>query len=134
MWRGPTPPTSIPSACSVCRNFRRIFLSYSLSMIDERRVVIESALSRLAPGGELHIIDFGGQEGLPRWFRPGFRRWLARFHVTPCDELEQDLHHIAARAGVRATVERPYRGYAQYAVCRLNPPAPPGPTSSVRRR
>jgi S-adenosylmethionine-diacylgycerolhomoserine-N-methlytransferase len=98
--------------------FSRIFLSYSLSMIDERRIVIESALSRLAPGGELHIIDFGCQEGLPRWFRPGFRRWLARFHVTPCDELEHDLHHITTRVGARATVERPYRGYAQYAVCR----------------
>ena len=103
----------------VCE-FSRIFLSYSLSMIDERRVVIEAALSHLAPGGELHILDFGGQEGLPRWFRTGFRRWLARFHVTPCDELAHDLQHIAARRGARATVERPYRGYAQHAVVRIS--------------
>ena len=96
--------------------FSRIFLSFSLSMIDERRVVIETALSRLASGGELHILDFGGQERLPHWFRAGLRRWLARFHVTPCDDLEHDLHHIARRVGAQATVERPYRGYAQYAV------------------
>lgn len=98
--------------------FSRIFLSFSLSMIDARRDVIETALSRLAPGGELHILDFGGQEGFPSWFRAGFRHWLARFHVTPCDDLEHDLHHIARRAGTRATVERLYRGYTQYAVCR----------------
>ena len=100
--------------------FSRIFLSFSLSMIDEWRVVLETALSRLAPGGELHIVDFGGQEGLPAWFRRGFRRWLARFHVTPRDELERDLARIAERFGAGSTVERPYRGYAQYAIVRTS--------------
>jgi S-adenosylmethionine-diacylgycerolhomoserine-N-methlytransferase len=100
--------------------FSRIFLSFSLSMIDEWRVVLETALSRLAPGGELHIVDFGGQEGLPVWFRRGFRRWLARFHVTPRDELERDLARIAERFGAGSMVERPYRGYAQYAIVRTS--------------
>ncbi len=100
--------------------YSRIFLSFSLSMIDEWRVVLETALSRLAPGGELHIVDFGGQEGLPAWFRRGFRRWLARFHVTPRDELERDLARIAERFGAGSTVERPYRGYAQYAIVRTS--------------
>jgi S-adenosylmethionine-diacylgycerolhomoserine-N-methlytransferase len=100
--------------------FSRIFLSFSLSMIDEWRVVLETALSRLAPGGELHIVDFGGQEGLPAWFRRGFRRWLARFHVTPRDDLERDLARIAERFGARSMVERPYRGYAQYAIVRTS--------------
>jgi S-adenosylmethionine-diacylgycerolhomoserine-N-methlytransferase len=100
--------------------FSRIFLSFSLSMIDEWRVVLETALSRLAPGGELHIVDFGGQEGLPAWFRRGLRRWLARFHVTPRDELERDLARIAERFGAGSTVERPYRGYAQYAIVRTS--------------
>jgi S-adenosylmethionine-diacylgycerolhomoserine-N-methlytransferase len=104
------------------QTFSRIFLSFSLSMIDQRRIVIETALSRLTPGGELHILDFGGQEGFPGWFRSGLRLWLARFHVTPCDELEHDLDHIAGRADARVTVERPYRGYAQYAVVRIQQP------------
>jgi len=99
--------------------FSRIFLSFSLSMIDEWRVVLETALSRLAPGGELHIVDFGGQEGLPAWFRRGFRRWLARFHVTPRDDLERDLARIAERFGAGSMVERPYRGYAQYAIVQI---------------
>jgi S-adenosylmethionine-diacylgycerolhomoserine-N-methlytransferase len=99
--------------------FSRIFLSFSLSMIDEWRVVLETALSRLAPGGELHIVDFGGQEGLPTWFRRGFRHWLARFHVTPRDDLERDLARIAERFGAGSRVERPYRGYAQYAIVQI---------------
>ena len=37
----------------------------------------------LAPGGELHVVDFGGQERLPGWFRAGLRQWLGLFHVTP---------------------------------------------------
>ncbi len=80
---------------------------------------VSSAMLATA-GGELHIVDFGGQEGLPAWFRRGFRRWLARFHVTPRDELERDLARIAERFGAGSTVERPYRGYAQYAIVRTS--------------
>jgi S-adenosylmethionine-diacylgycerolhomoserine-N-methlytransferase len=43
--------------------------------------VIDVALSLLAPGGELHIVDFGGQKRLPGVFRALLRRWLALFHV-----------------------------------------------------
>lgn len=98
--------------------FRRIFISYSLSMIPAWRAVLEEAMSRLAPGGEMHVIDFGGQEGLPRSFRVALRRWLALFHVTPRDDLERTLLTLAGRAGATLTVERPYRGYAQYALVR----------------
>jgi S-adenosylmethionine-diacylgycerolhomoserine-N-methlytransferase len=94
--------------------FDRVFISYSLSMIPAWRAVLDSAIARLAPGGELHIVDFGGQERLPRWFRAGLRRWLLLFHVHPRDELEAEL---ASLAELKA-MERPFRGYAQYAVCR----------------
>lgn len=99
-------------------SFSRIFVSYSLSMMPGWEAVLERALRWLAPGGELHVVDFGGQEHLPVWFRAGLRAWLRLFHVTPRDELEQELTLIGLRSGALTAIERPFRGYAQYAVCR----------------
>jgi S-adenosylmethionine-diacylgycerolhomoserine-N-methlytransferase len=99
--------------------FERIFISYSLSMIPGWPAVIDGAMALLAPGGELHIVDFGGQRKLPGVFRALLRRWLALFHVTPRDELEAALRVRAQAAGASLTFERPYRDYAQYAVLRL---------------
>ncbi len=101
--------------------FSRIFVSYSLSMMPGWRAVLARALGWLAPGGELHIVDFGGQERLPGWFRAGLRGWLGLFHVRPRDELEAELTLIGLRAGALTTFERPFRGYAQYAICRRLP-------------
>lgn len=98
--------------------FSRIFISYSLSMIPQWRDVLDVAIALLAPSGELRIVDFGGQEGLPPGFRSLLRRWLTLFHVTPCDELEAALKARAAAAGAALAFERPYRGYAQYATVR----------------
>jgi S-adenosylmethionine-diacylgycerolhomoserine-N-methlytransferase len=96
--------------------FSRIIFSYSLSMIPAWRAGLGEALRWLAPDGELHIVDFGGQERLPRWFRAGLRRWLAQFHVTPRDALEAELKGLTGHAGAVRLFERPHRGYAQYAV------------------
>lgn len=96
--------------------FERIFISYSLSMIPPWQSVIDKAVSHLAPGGELRIIDFGGQERLPAVFRQLLWRWLSVFHVAPRDDLETVLNTRAAAAGATMTFARPYRGYAQYAV------------------
>jgi S-adenosylmethionine-diacylgycerolhomoserine-N-methlytransferase len=98
--------------------FSRIFVSYSLSMMPAWQAVLDRALGWVAPGGELHIVDFGGQEGLPLWFRHGLRRWLRLFHVTPRDALEAELMLLGLRAGALTVFERPFRGYAQYAICR----------------
>jgi len=98
--------------------FSRIFLSYSLSMIPGWREALAQARMWLSPGGELHVVDFGGQENLPRWFRHGLRLWLAQFHVDPRDGLEAELANLEPHAGRLLTFERPYRGYAQYAVFR----------------
>jgi len=95
--------------------FSRIFFSYTLSMIPEWERALAEAVRWLQPGGELHLVDFGGQERLPAWFRGGLRAWLRLFHVTPRDGLE------AALAGLPVEVrrfERPHLSYAQYAVCR----------------
>lgn len=98
--------------------FSRIFVSYSLSMMPGWQAVLERALGWVVPGGELHVVDFGGQEGLPGWFRLGLRQWLRLFHVTPRDALESELTLLGLRAGALTTFERPFRGYAQYAICR----------------
>jgi S-adenosylmethionine-diacylgycerolhomoserine-N-methlytransferase len=99
--------------------FDRVFVSYSLSMIPQWQAVIDHALLVLVPGGELHIVDFGGQRRLPSLFRTLLRRWLAVFHVTPRDDLEAALGARARARNAHMFFTRPYRDYAQYAVLRL---------------
>jgi S-adenosylmethionine-diacylgycerolhomoserine-N-methlytransferase len=98
--------------------FERIFISYSLSMIPHWPAVLEHAGALLAPRGELHIVDFGGQEGLPPWARDLLRRWLALFEVTPRDRLEAKLVALAQRMDATLVIERPYRDYTQHAILR----------------
>jgi S-adenosylmethionine-diacylgycerolhomoserine-N-methlytransferase len=99
--------------------FDHIFISYSLSMIPDWRSVLKQAASRLTPGGSLHIVDFGDQGRLPAPARALLRRWLGMFDVTPPDDLARELAAMAVRAGAALTFERPFRGYAQYAVLTL---------------
>jgi S-adenosylmethionine-diacylgycerolhomoserine-N-methlytransferase len=99
--------------------FERIFISYSLSMIPVWRAVIERAVTMLAPHGELHIVDFGDQRGLPRFFARALRHWLHLFHVTPRNDLEIQLRTLADYHHAELHFARPFRGYAQYAVLRL---------------
>ena len=51
------------------------------------------------------------------------QRWLALFDVTPRDDLERELSVMAKTSGADLKFERPFRGYAQYAVLTL-PPEP----------
>ncbi|NVN88568.1 MAG: class I SAM-dependent methyltransferase [Rhodopseudomonas sp.] len=99
--------------------FDHVMISYSLSMIPNWGAVIERAIGSLRDGGRLHIVDFGDQRGLPRLVRTLLRQWLAMFDVTPRDDLEKVLAQVAARSGAELTFERPFRGYAQYAVLTL---------------
>jgi S-adenosylmethionine-diacylgycerolhomoserine-N-methlytransferase len=96
--------------------FDHVIISYSLSMIPDWRSVLEAAASRLKPGGRLHIVDFGTQERLPGMLRMLLLRWLAMFDVTPRAELERVLSELAYNSGANLAFERPFRGYAQYAV------------------
>ena len=99
--------------------FDHVMISYSLSMIPEWRNVLQAAVNRLKPGGRLHIVDFGNQERLPGMARSLLRRWLALFDVTPRDDLERELSVMVTGSGADLTLERPFRGYAQYAVLTL---------------
>lgn len=94
----------------------RVFVSYAWSMIPPWRAAIPEALSAVKAGGRLHVVDFGQQEGWPRWFRKILFAWLAQFSVTPRAELEPELRKAANAAGFDLTFTRLYRGYADYAV------------------
>ncbi|WP_292553327.1 class I SAM-dependent methyltransferase, partial [Mesorhizobium sp.] len=92
--------------------FDRIFVSYSLSMIPGWEKTVSAALAALAPGGSLHVVDFGQQEGLPRWFRALLRGWLKRFHVAPRESLREVLESESERTGATFHFRTLYRGYA----------------------
>jgi S-adenosylmethionine-diacylgycerolhomoserine-N-methlytransferase len=98
--------------------FERVFMSYCLSMIPDWRTAIDTATSLLAIDGELHIVDFGEQEALPAWLGRGLRRWLAAFDVVPRHDLYAYLTERALSQNAGLRFERPYLGYAQYAVFR----------------
>ena len=106
--------------------FDHVMISYSLSMIPDWRGVLQAAASRLAPGGHLHVVDFGNQERLPGIARTLLLRWLAMFDVTPRDDLATAMAAMAASCRADLKFERPFRGYAQYAVLTLprEPTAP----------
>jgi S-adenosylmethionine-diacylgycerolhomoserine-N-methlytransferase len=97
-------------------SFDHVMISYSLSMIPGWRGVLQAAARSLKPGGRLHIVDFGHQERLSGLARALLLRWLAMFDVTPRDDLERVLSVMADAAGADLKFERPFRGYAQYAV------------------
>jgi S-adenosylmethionine-diacylgycerolhomoserine-N-methlytransferase len=97
-------------------SFDRVMISYSLSMIPDWERVLDAAIALLNPGGQLHVVDFGGQERLPGLTRGLLLRWLNLFDVTPRDNLEQVMSAMAKTCGAGLKFERPFRGYAQYAV------------------
>lgn len=108
-----------PYAVFGISRFDHICMSYTLSMIPDWQGTLAQAICNLAPGGSIHIVDFGEQEHLPRWFRAGLRGWLRRFHVTPRADLARVLNALAQRLGAELEFHPLYRGYAWYAVLRL---------------
>jgi S-adenosylmethionine-diacylgycerolhomoserine-N-methlytransferase len=92
--------------------FDRIFISYALSMIPSWQAVLASAAGMLAPDGELHVVDFGQQERLPRAFRTALRAWLAKFHVMPRAHLLTVAQDVARGQGANVTFAPIKGGYA----------------------
>lgn len=93
--------------------FERVVLSYSLSMIPDWQGALDHAASLLAPGGALHVVDFGDLAGLPRPLARLLRAWLAKFHVAPRDDMGAVAGRIAAARGLRLTSTRGPLGYFQ---------------------
>ncbi|MBR3372097.1 MAG: class I SAM-dependent methyltransferase [Rhodobacteraceae bacterium] len=104
--------------------FDRIVLSYSLSMIPDWRAALVQAMRHLAPGGSLHIVDFGAQDHLPRFVSVTLNAWLARFHVTPRLELQAELNRMTKNSSMTLDMQHLYRSYAQYAVISSTGPIP----------
>lgn len=96
--------------------FDRVFVSYAFSMIPPWRQSLVPALSAVAPGGRLHVVDFGQFEGWPGFFKAGMFAWLAKFTVYPRADLEEALRAVAESAGAECRFTRLYRGYSDYAV------------------
>ncbi|WP_343314686.1 class I SAM-dependent methyltransferase [Brucella sp. BE17] len=96
--------------------FDRIFISYAASMIPQWQTVIRESMRHLSPCGQLHIVDFGNQSHLPRWFRHSLLTWLDWFHVTPRANLFDACEAIAAEEGLGVEQRILYRGFAWIAV------------------
>lgn len=92
--------------------FDRIYFSYTLSMIPDWEKAIVHALSLLQPDGELHIVDFGQCDHLPRFCRTILHSWLRQFHVTPRQSLHYFVTQQAARQNRKAEFSMSHRGYA----------------------
>ena len=96
--------------------FDRIFISYAVSMIPSWQAVMTETVDRLAPQGELHVVDFGDQRALPPLFRSGLRAWLRFYHVTPRQDLFEVAAETAASVGGTAAERRFYRDFAWLSV------------------
>ncbi len=101
-----------PTALFGVAAFDRVFISYALSMIPQWQRALAEAAARVAPGGALHVVDFGDQGGLPGVFRAALQAWLARFEVTPRLLLEAELRNLAAARGLKLDFRPLYLRYA----------------------
>ncbi len=94
----------------------KIVFSYALSIIPPWQESLDHALDLLQPGGEIHIVDFGGQEGLSPLFRKFLFWWLKMFHVYHKPEILEYLKRMAQDKKGTLHYESLFRGYAYRAV------------------
>ena len=99
--------------------YDRIVFSYALSMFDDPAGAIDSAVAGLAPGGRLHVVDFGTMAGLPRPVRWLLMRWLHSFHVWPSTAAADRLRERQATDRADFRLRELAGGYAQLMTYRL---------------
>ncbi len=92
--------------------FDRIYFSYTLSMIPDWQTALQHAATMLAPNGELHIVDFGQSEALPKSFRKLLFWWLKAFDVSPRADMKRVIEQIAQELDMSIHFEACYSGYA----------------------
>ncbi len=85
--------------------FDRIFFSYALSMIPGWQDALDAGASHVAPGGSLHIVDFGQCDRLPGAFKAGLFAFLDHYTVTPRANLEQVCHQICEKHGLTVSFQ-----------------------------
>lgn len=98
----------------------KLVFSYALSIIPPWRESIDHALKIVKPSGEIHIVDFGGQDDLPKPFRKILFWWLKQFHVFHKPEILNYLQRLEHEKKGSLKVEHLYKGYAYYAVFTKN--------------
>lgn len=93
----------------------KIVFSYALSIIPPWRESIDHALSLLPIGGEIRIVDFGGMEQQPAWFRKFIFWWLSLFHVYHKPEILAYLQELDRMGKGRLQATHLYGGYCYLA-------------------
>lgn len=96
--------------------FDRVFFSYALSMIPGWQTALVAAATRVAPGGSLHIVDFGQCERLPGAFKAALFAFLDHYSVTPRVDLEQVCESVATTHRASLAFSRLHRGYTDHVV------------------
>jgi S-adenosylmethionine-diacylgycerolhomoserine-N-methlytransferase len=89
----------------------RVFMSYTLSMMPPWKEAIALGAKALAPGGSLHIVDFGQYERLPGFAKRFHFKELNAFHVYPRADLRGVVEGVAAEQGLTASFRASLRGY-----------------------
>lgn len=92
--------------------FDRLIFSYALSIMDDWRAAVDHSLTQLKPGGTIHVVDFGDQEGMPPWFKKMLGSWLAQFHVRFRPEVRQHFEALEKAGQGKMTHRSVMRGYA----------------------
>jgi S-adenosylmethionine-diacylgycerolhomoserine-N-methlytransferase len=92
--------------------YDHILFSYSLSMIPTWQESVDHALTLLKIGGKIHIVDFGDQSGLPKWFARLLKRWLDMFHVQDRPQLRDYLMELGKSGKAEVSIRYLYGRYA----------------------
>ena len=93
--------------------FDHVLFSYALSMFDDPVRALDQAIAVLAPGGAMHVVDFGDQADLPAWFRRLLTSWLDRFGVRHRPDVARHLERLAGETGGRFAFQPVRRRYAE---------------------
>jgi S-adenosylmethionine-diacylgycerolhomoserine-N-methlytransferase len=102
--------------------FDRVVLSFTASMIPDWQAALTQALDVLAPGGSLHLVDFGASAGLPTPLRALLRDWLAHFHVTPRLDLAAVATRLATERGMNCHIRQ--GRFCYFTLVTVQAPAP----------
>ena len=81
--------------------FERVILSYSISMIPDWERAMHHAATLVAPGGSLHVVDFGSYSARDTLGARVLKWWLKQFHVAPRLDLPDVAAEVAAQPGWR---------------------------------
>jgi len=94
----------------------KIIFSYALSIIPPWTESLDHALELLPNGGQIHIVDFGSQSDLPKYFRKFLFWWLKKFHVYYKPEILSHLKRMDMDGKGSLEVHSLYKGYAYRAI------------------